>query len=62
MAPVSDALTPRTPRSGWSRPNKERIARLVAAGLMEPSGLAAVEVAKASGAWTALDDDQRSPG
>lgn len=48
--------TPRKPKSGWSRPNKERIERLTAAGLMAPAGLAAVEVAKANGAWSKLDD------
>ena len=49
-------MTPRRPTSKWSRPNKERIARLTAAGLMAPAGIAAVEAAKASGTWTALDD------
>jgi len=48
-------LTPRKPRSNWSRVNKEKVERLVAAGLMAPAGLAAVEVAKANGSWTALD-------
>lgn len=49
-------LTPRKPSSRWSRPNKERVARLQAAGLMEPAGLAVVEAARASGTWTALDE------
>jgi len=49
-------FTPRKPGSNWSRPNKERIERLLAAGAMEPAGLAAVERAKADGTWTALDD------
>lgn len=48
--------TPRTRGSGWSRPNKERVARLLAAGLMEPAGLAVVEAAKADGSWSLLDD------
>jgi uncharacterized protein YdeI (YjbR/CyaY-like superfamily) len=46
---------PRKPRSGWSRPNKERVERLIAAGLMAPAGLAKVEAAKADGSWSALD-------
>lgn len=46
----------RRPNSGWSRPNKERIARLEAAGLMAPPGKRAVEVAKENGSWTQLDD------
>ncbi len=46
----------RRPNSGWSRPNKERIARLEASGLMAPPGKRAVEVAKENGSWTQLDD------
>ena len=49
-------FTPRRPRSGWSRPNKERVERLIAAGLMLPAGLAAIEEAKRLGTWTLLDD------
>ncbi|MFM2153085.1 MAG: hypothetical protein RL199_1520 [Pseudomonadota bacterium] len=48
-------VTPRKPKSAWSRVNKERVERLVAAGLMAPAGLAVVEAAKASGTWAALD-------
>jgi uncharacterized protein YdeI (YjbR/CyaY-like superfamily) len=49
-------MCPRKPRSGWARTNKDRVARLEAAGLMAPAGLAAIEVAKHNGAWTLLDD------
>ena len=49
-------MTPRKRGSGWSRPNKERIERLVAAGLMLPAGLAVVEAARADGSWSSLDD------
>ena len=49
-------LTPRKPSSSWSRPNKERVARLEAGGRMAAPGRAMVELAKASGTWTALDD------
>ena len=49
-------LTPRKPASKWSRPNKIRVAELEAAGRMAAPGRAAVEAAKASGTWTALDD------
>jgi uncharacterized protein YdeI (YjbR/CyaY-like superfamily) len=44
-------FTPRRPRSNWSPSNVARVERLLAAGLMEPAGLAAVEDAKARGAW-----------
>jgi uncharacterized protein YdeI (YjbR/CyaY-like superfamily) len=46
----------RRPRSLWARSNKERVARLTAAGQMLPAGLAAVEDAKRSGMWTLLDE------
>lgn len=49
-------MTPRKRGSGWSRPNKERIARLEAAGLMAPAGAAVIAAAKADGAWSRLDD------
>ena len=49
-------VTPRKKGSGWSRPNKERIERLMANGLMTPAGLAKIEAAKADGSWSALDD------
>lgn len=48
-------FSPREPRSAWSRINKERVARLLAAGLMAPAGLARVEEAKENGAWDKLD-------
>ena len=48
-------LTPRRTGSNWSRLNKARVARLTAAGLMQPAGLAAVHAAEADGTWTALD-------
>ena len=48
-------FAPRRPRTGWSRPNKERVERVLAAGLMHPAGLAKVEQAKADGTWNALD-------
>jgi uncharacterized protein YdeI (YjbR/CyaY-like superfamily) len=46
----------RRPRSVWARSNKERVARLTAAGQMLPAGLAVIEEAKRSGMWTLLDD------
>ncbi|MBL7980350.1 MAG: YdeI/OmpD-associated family protein [Flavobacteriales bacterium] len=48
-------LSPRKPKSVWSKVNKERVERLMAAGLIRPAGLAAIERAKANGSWTAID-------
>jgi len=49
-------FTPRRTTSGWSRPNKERIERLYAAGRMGAAGQASIDVAKENGTWTLLDD------
>jgi uncharacterized protein YdeI (YjbR/CyaY-like superfamily) len=49
-------MTPRKPRSKWSKANKQRIERLRAAGLIQPAGEAAVAVAKGNGAWSALEE------
>jgi uncharacterized protein YdeI (YjbR/CyaY-like superfamily) len=48
-------LAPRKVKSAWSKPNKERVERLVKAGLMKPVGLKIVEEAKANGLWNKLD-------
>jgi uncharacterized protein YdeI (YjbR/CyaY-like superfamily) len=48
-------FTPRKPKSGWSKVNKERLARLEAAQLLMPAGLAAIARAKQNGAWESLD-------
>jgi uncharacterized protein YdeI (YjbR/CyaY-like superfamily) len=45
--------TPRRARSKWSRLNREKVEALAAAGRMRPSGLAAVEAARADGRWDA---------
>jgi uncharacterized protein YdeI (YjbR/CyaY-like superfamily) len=49
-------FAPRQRRSGWARSNKQRVARLEAAGLMAPRGNAVIEAAKADGSWSMLDD------
>lgn len=48
-------FAPRKSGSGWSRPNKERIERLIQAGLMRPAGLAKIAAAQQDGSWKALD-------
>ena len=48
-------MTPRKPRSGWTRLNRDRVAALEAQGRMTDAGRRAVEVAKANGWWTAYD-------
>jgi uncharacterized protein YdeI (YjbR/CyaY-like superfamily) len=48
-------MTPRKPKSGWTRLNRDRFAALEAEGRMTDAGRRAVEVAKANGWWTAYD-------
>lgn len=48
-------MSPRKPRTGWARTNKERIERLIANGRMTAAGLAKIEAAKQDGSWNALD-------
>ena len=48
-------FAPRKPKTGWSKPNKERAERMLAAGLMHAVGLAKVEQVKADGTWNSLD-------
>ncbi|GAB5536193.1 MAG: YdeI/OmpD-associated family protein [Rubricoccaceae bacterium] len=49
-------VAPRKSGSGWSRINKAHVERLMADGQMAPAGLATVELAKANGSWSMLDD------
>jgi uncharacterized protein YdeI (YjbR/CyaY-like superfamily) len=49
-------MAPRRSRSGWSRPNKERVERLEASGKMTAAGRAVIDAAKANGNWNLLDD------
>lgn len=48
-------LSPRRAGSGWSRVNQEKVARLDAAGRLQPAGRARIEAAKADGSWSKLD-------
>ncbi|MBW9119984.1 YdeI/OmpD-associated family protein [Microbacterium trichothecenolyticum] len=49
-------FAPRRATSGWAATNKARLIQLEEAGLMTEAGYRAVEVAKANGAWTVLDN------
>lgn len=49
-------FSPRNPKSNWSRVNKEKVDRLLKAGLMANPGLAMIKLAKETGTWNALDE------
>ncbi len=53
-------FSPRKARSIWSKINVDKAAALVAAGQMRPSGLAAIERAKAAGYWDAAYEGSAS--
>jgi uncharacterized protein YdeI (YjbR/CyaY-like superfamily) len=44
-------FTPRRKRSMWSQLNRDRVARLIAAGRMQPAGQHEIDRAKADGRW-----------
>ncbi|MEO5886540.1 MAG: YdeI/OmpD-associated family protein [Anaerolineales bacterium] len=48
-------FAPRKARTGWSMLNKERVKKLIKAGIMSPYGLAKIKAAKKDGSWNALD-------
>ena len=48
-------FAPRKAGTGWSRLNKARAEKMIAVGLMTPTGLAKIEAAKQDGSWGALD-------
>jgi uncharacterized protein YdeI (YjbR/CyaY-like superfamily) len=52
-------FAPRKARTGWSKPNKDRVERLLEAGLMMPAGLAKINAAKQDGSWEMLDEVEK---
>lgn len=55
-------FTPRRPRSAWSKINRGKAEALIAAGKMQPPGLAEVERARHDGRWAAAYDSSRTAG
>ena len=53
-------FTPRSRRSRWSRINRDKAEKLIAAGRMRPAGLAEIERARADGRWDAAYEGQRA--
>ncbi|MCP5025282.1 MAG: hypothetical protein GY929_03270 [Actinomycetia bacterium] len=53
---VMQWFSPRRTGGLWSALNKDRIERLVREGLMTDRGQAMIDVAKADGSWSQLDD------
>lgn len=54
-------LTPRRPRSIWSRINRDRAERLIAEGRMAEAGMARIREAQANGRWEAAYSSLEAP-
>lgn len=57
-------LSPRRPKSAWSKINRERAERLIRDRRMQAAGLAKIEAARADGSWDKLkpvEDEQAPP-
>lgn len=50
----------RKPQSNWSKLNRERAEKMIAAGKMTLHGQKMIDLAKETGTWEALDDVQNS--
>jgi uncharacterized protein YdeI (YjbR/CyaY-like superfamily) len=48
-------MTPRKPKSPWSKLNKERVEKLESQGCLTQAGIAKIERAKFDGSWTIYD-------
>jgi uncharacterized protein YdeI (YjbR/CyaY-like superfamily) len=53
---TSIRISPRNPKSNWSKINKAKIEALAEAKLIHPNGHKLIDIAKENGAWTALDE------
>lgn len=48
-------LSPRKPKSNWSKINKARASKMIKAGLMTAAGMKMINLAKKTGTWNALN-------
>lgn len=53
---TSIRISPRNPKSNWSRINKAKVSVLESKNLIHPNGQKMIELAKATGTWTGLDE------
>ena len=49
----------RKEKSTWSKINKDKVEKLIKAGLMAETGLKAIALAKQNGSWTILDEVEK---
>lgn len=53
-------LTPRRPRSLWSKTNRTKAEALIESGRMQPSGMTEIDRARSDGRWDAAYDGART--
>jgi uncharacterized protein YdeI (YjbR/CyaY-like superfamily) len=53
-------FTPRKPQSNWSKPNRERVERMVKKRLMTKRGQEMIDLAKRTGTWDGASDAQNT--
>jgi uncharacterized protein YdeI (YjbR/CyaY-like superfamily) len=53
---TSIRISPRSPKSNWSKVNKDKIAILESQNLIHDNGQKMIELAKQTGTWNALED------
>lgn len=53
-------FSPRSPRSNWSKLNKDRVAKLIAQRKMTSAGMATITLAKEKGTWDALNEVEQT--
>ena len=49
-------VSPRKPKSVWSKINKDKVEKLIESGMMTEYGMIKINTAKADGSWAAYDD------
>jgi uncharacterized protein YdeI (YjbR/CyaY-like superfamily) len=54
-------FSPRRPRGTWSRVNRERAVQMIERGLMTEHGQATIELAKSTGTWQLVADEDAVP-
>jgi uncharacterized protein YdeI (YjbR/CyaY-like superfamily) len=47
-------ISPRKPKSAWSKINRDKVKQLISSGLMTKAGLDVVKLAQKNGSWNAL--------
>lgn len=53
---TSIRISPRNPKSNWSKINKDKVATLESKNMIRPNGFKVIEIAKQNDTWSVLDE------